>query len=300
MISTAIPNAVLGSIVRLQFQACKPITQPDLSTLSYRTKWWDLQNGCYSKLARPSQSQISPGVEMTKFTIFPLFHPERSGSIYSTLYVSSLPGKQIAVPLLFAIPIAVVGSIVSFPFQTCQVNKQPILSTLSSRTQWQHLQYAFHSKLARQTNIRFSPLCHPERSGGIYNTVAFPNLQGKQIAVPPHFVIPNAVVGSIVRLLFQTCQVNKQPYLPTLSSRTQWWDLQYGCYRKFARQTNSRTSPLCHPERSGGIYSTVAIPNLQGKQIADSLHFVIHNVVVGSIIWLLFQTCQPITQPDLS
>jgi len=32
--------------------------------------------------------------------------------------------------------------------------------------------------------------------------------------------------------------------------------------------TKFNKSPLCHPERSGGIYSTVAIPNLQGHHKA--------------------------------
>jgi len=58
--------------------------------------------------------------------------------------------------------------------------------------------------------------------------------------------------------------------------------------------------PPCHPERSGGIYSTLPIPNLQGKQLADPLHFVIPNAVVGSIERFPSQTCKPITQPDLS
>ena len=102
-------------------------------------------------------------------------------------------------------------------------------------------------------------LCHPERSGGICITVAIPNLQGHQIVDSLHFFIPNAVVGSIIRLLLQACKANTQPDLS--------WRRDDKVYESFA----------FNPERSGGIYSTVAIPSLQGHQIVDSLHFVIPN-----------------------
>ena len=123
---------------------------------------------------------------------------------------------------------------------------------------------------------------NPERSGGIYSTVAIPNLPGKQMADPFHFVIPNAVVGSKVRLQFQLCQAISQPDL-SLGRDDKVYNLldchperSVGTYNtlllsNLLGKQITDPSPLCHPELSGGIYSTVAIPNLLGHHTARSL-----------------------------
>jgi len=134
-----ISNAVAGSVVRLLFQACKANKYSILSALSSRTQWWDLWYACYPNLQGHHTARIAPGVEMTKFTISPLCHPERGGGIYNTLTFPNLLGHHTARSLLrsrwqslrsfhFVIPNAVVGSIARLLFQTCKAITQPDLS----------------------------------------------------------------------------------------------------------------------------------------------------------------------------
>ena len=105
-----------------------------------------------------------------------------------------------------------------------------------------HIQISIVSRYQAVILTFLYSLCHPELSGGIYKYACFSRLLVLFALRISNFVIPNAVVGSIVRLHFKVaipshppdlslCQDDKVCYFLPWSPRRQWW-YNYGCFSR--------------------------------------------------------------------